>query len=112
MDLDGSLVIQFSHFSVKEYLTSNRISQGRVSRYYIPLEPAHLLITRARLSFLELDKHVTKEVMKYFLLAECVGLYWADHTEVGNVSSHRSSNTLIPRIIICKLGVDIRYDVW
>jgi hypothetical protein len=54
VDLDGSPVMQFSHFSVREYLTSNRIAQGYVSRYDIPLELAHLhlLVTRARLSFL------------------------------------------------------------
>ena len=45
-------VVQFSHFSVKEFLTSNRIARGRVARYYIPLEPAHLTITRACLTVL------------------------------------------------------------
>ena len=41
---DGhSRVIQFSHFSVKEFLTSNRLatSQGDFSHFYILSEPAH-----------------------------------------------------------------------
>jgi ankyrin repeat protein len=84
-----SPVMQFSHFSVKEYLTSTRISEGRVSRYYIPLEPAHLFITQACLSLLlQLDEHVTKKSIKEFPLAQYAGQYWADHAEFGNVSFH------------------------
>ena len=87
--MDGSPVIQFSHFSVKEYLTSNRIAEGRVSRYYIPLEPAHLFVTQACLSFLlQLDEHVTKEQIEDSPLARYAGQYWTDHTEFGNVSSY------------------------
>jgi hypothetical protein len=47
VNVDDSPVMQFSHFAVKEYLTSNRVAKGRVSRYYIPLEPAHLFVTQA-----------------------------------------------------------------
>jgi hypothetical protein len=45
VNVDGSPVIQFSHFSVKEYLAPSRISKGCVSRYSIPLESAHLFVT-------------------------------------------------------------------
>ena len=89
VNMDGSPVIQFSHFSVKEYLTSNRIAEGRVSRYYIPLEPAHLFVTQAFLSILlQLDKHVTKEDIEDSPLAGYAGEYWTDHAEFGNVTSH------------------------
>jgi ankyrin repeat protein len=88
VNMDGSLVMQFSHFSVKEYLTSNRIAEGRVSRYYIPLEPAHLFVTQACLAILlQLDKHVTKEHIEDSPLARYAGQYWTDHAEFGNVSS-------------------------
>jgi hypothetical protein len=88
VNVDGSPVMQFSHFSVKEYLTSTRIAEGRVSRYYIPLEPAHLFVTQACLSFLlQLDKHVTKEHIEGSPLARYAGQYWTDHAEFGNVSS-------------------------
>jgi ankyrin repeat protein len=89
VNVDDSPVIQFSHFSVKEYLTSSRIAEGCVSRYYIPLEPAHLLVTRACLSFLlQLDEHVTKTSIEEFPLARYAGRYWADHAEFGDVASH------------------------
>jgi ankyrin repeat protein len=83
-----SSVIQFSHFSVKEYLTSTRIAEGRVLRYSIPLEPAHLFVTQACLSFLlQLDKHVTKEHIEDSPLARYASQYWTVHAEFGNVSS-------------------------
>ena len=86
--VDDSPVIQFSHFSVKEYLTSSRIAKGRVSRNYILLEPAHLLVTQACLSFLlQLDEHVTKTSIKEFPLARYAGQYWTYHAEFGDVAS-------------------------
>ena len=89
VDVKGSPVIQFSHFSVKEYLTSNRTAEGRVARYHIPLEPAHLFVTRACLSLLlQLDNHVTKESIEQFPLARYAGRYWTNHAKFGNVSSH------------------------
>ena len=97
INVDGLPVIQFSHFSVKEYLTSSRISIGRVSRYYIPLEPAHLFLTQACLSILLLlDKHVTINSVEEFPLARYAGQYWTSHAEFGNVSSR--TEDLIKRL--------------
>jgi len=88
VNVDGSPVMEFSHYSVKEYLTSSRIGEGRVSRYHIVLEPAHLFVTQSCLSLLlQLDKHVNKESIKEFPLAHYAGRYWAEHAGFGNVSS-------------------------
>jgi hypothetical protein len=49
---------QFSHFSVKEYLTSERLAQAEehLSYYHILPEPAHTVLARASLSvLLQLD---------------------------------------------------------
>ena len=45
---NGSQVVQFSHFSVKEFLMSNRLatSTGDVSRYHIFPGHAHTIIAR------------------------------------------------------------------
>jgi ankyrin repeat protein len=95
--VNGLPVIQFSHFSVKEYLTSNRIAKGRVSRFYIPLESAHLLVTQACLAFLiQLDEHVTKNSIEELPLAQYAGQYWAEHAEFEDVSSH--AEDLIKRL--------------
>ena len=89
VNVDGSAVMQFSHFSVKEYLTSSRIAEGRVSRYYIPLEPAHIFVTQACLSLLlQLDSHVTQEGIEELPLAQYAGRYWAEHGEFEDVASH------------------------
>jgi ankyrin repeat protein len=89
VDVDDSPVMQFSHFSVKEYLTSGRIAKGPVSRYYTPLEPAHLFVTQACLSLLlELDENVTKNSITESPLAPYAGRYWAGHAEIGDVASH------------------------
>src|ERR1700761_9452663 len=56
-----SRVVQFSHFSVKEYLTSPRLarsSHADISRFHIDLEPAHTIMTQACLAtLLQLDEH-------------------------------------------------------
>jgi ankyrin repeat protein len=47
-------VVQFSHFSVKEFLTSDRLARSSVdvSRYHIALEPAHTILAQACLGVL------------------------------------------------------------
>ncbi|KAI9432166.1 hypothetical protein H4582DRAFT_1777605, partial [Lactarius indigo] len=50
--MDGdSRVVQFSHFSVKEFLTSNRLASclGEESRFHIRLESAHTILAQASL---------------------------------------------------------------
>ena len=52
---DGdSQVVQFSHFSVKEFLTSSRLAtaSGATSDYYIDLKPAHMTLAQACLGVL------------------------------------------------------------
>lgn len=99
MIVDGPPVIQFSHFSVKEYLTSTRIAEGHVSRYYIPLEPAHLLVIQACLSILlRLDEHVTKESIEEFPLARYAAQYGADYAEFGDILSHTSTEDMIEQL--------------
>jgi hypothetical protein len=46
----SSKVVQFSHFSVKEYLTSDRLRDstvGDIRRYYIPTNAAHAVLGRS-----------------------------------------------------------------
>ena len=52
---DGdSRVVQFSHFSVKEFLTSSRLAtaSGEASNYHIDLKPAHTTLAQACLGVL------------------------------------------------------------
>ncbi len=87
VEVGDTKVVQFSHFSVKEFLMSSRIAQGPISRFHISLEPAHLTITRACLAvLLLLDGSVNKATIKNFPLAFYAARYWVGHAEFGNVS--------------------------
>ena len=87
-------VIQFSHFSVKEFLTSTRISESRdiiIRRYHVPTTPAHTLAAQACLGILlHVDKDVVtgRDDLEKFPLAEYAGKYWADHALFENVSQN------------------------
>jgi ankyrin repeat protein len=90
VNVDGSRVVQFAHSSVKEYLTSERLSNAGapLSQYHILPHSAHTLLAQASLCvLLALDGQVDKESVKNFPLAEYAGRYWIDHVEFGSVSS-------------------------
>jgi ankyrin repeat protein len=86
----NSLVVQFSHFSVKEFLTADRLAEPirDVSRYHIRLEAAHTILVRACLGvLLRLDDRIDRDSMESFPLARYAAQYWPTHARVENVSS-------------------------
>jgi hypothetical protein len=89
---DGdSRVVQFSHFSVKEFLTADRLAEPirDVTRHHIRLEAAHTILAQACLGvILRLDDHVDRESIKNFPLARYAAQYWPTHARVENVSSY------------------------
>ncbi len=90
VDGDTSRIVQFSHFSVKEYLTSKRLANAgkHLSQYHIDPHSAHTTLAQASLSvLLTLDEDVDKERMKNFPLAIYAARYWVDHAQFDNVSS-------------------------
>jgi ankyrin repeat protein len=85
-----SRVVQFSHFSVKEFLTADRLAEPirDVTRYHIRLEAAHTILAQACLGvLLRLDDRVDRDSMKSFPLARYAAQYWPTHTRVENLSS-------------------------
>jgi hypothetical protein len=52
VNVDDSMVVQFSHFSVKKFLTSTRIANGLFSLYHIPIERSHMIVAQGCLSIL------------------------------------------------------------
>jgi ankyrin repeat protein len=93
VDDGDSRVIQFSHFSVKEFLTSDRLSTstGGVSQFHITPEPApaHTTLAQACLAILlQLDSSSTNDqVEDSFPLARYASQHWMDHAQFGMVSS-------------------------
>ena len=88
---DDSRVVQFSHFSVKEYLTSPRLARsphGDVSRFLIDLEPAHTIMAQACLAtMLRLDEHAGGSDAKVSPLVKYAAQHWVDHAQLDKVSS-------------------------
>ena len=91
-DHDNARVVQFSHFSVKEFLTSPRLAAPirDVSHYYVGLEPAHTIMAQACLSvLLRLDVRVDHDgIGNDSPLAKYAAEHWATHAQFKNVSSY------------------------
>ncbi len=88
---DGeSRLVQFSHFSVKEFLTSDRLAAavGDISFHHVVLEPAHTILVQACLGvLLRLDGSIRETSVQRFPLAENAAEHWVDHALFENVSS-------------------------
>ena len=91
VDDGDSRVIQFSHFSVKEFLTSHRISTSKhdTSHFHIRAEPAHTTLAQACLgTLLQLDDNLdNSQVEASFPLARYASQHWVEHAQFGMVSS-------------------------
>ena len=92
VDTGDSRVVQFSHFSVKEYLTSSRVatSSQDISRYHIALNPAHTILAQACMStLLQLPGHDEQDdVEENVPLALYAAEYWVRHAQFEDVTSH------------------------
>ena len=87
---DDSPVVQFSHFSVKEFLLSDRLATSAkdISQYHIALEDANTLITKACLGFLLQDPVDASDASTSpSPLALYAAEHWVVHAKVGDVSS-------------------------
>jgi len=91
-DYEDTRGVQFSHFSVREFLTSPRLaaSSGDVSRYHIDLERAHTILAQACVGvLLRLDDRVDEDdVLDSFPLAGYAAKHWVRHAQFGDASSY------------------------
>ena len=86
----GSPVVQFAHFSVKEYLTSTRLAEAAatISRLHVSMTRAHAIIAQACLGvLLHLDENVTEDSLEKFPLAKYAAEHWVGHARFDDVSS-------------------------
>jgi ankyrin repeat protein len=89
--VDGSPVLQFAHFSVKEYLTSARLAKERdtISRFHVSMTPAHTIVAQACLGILlDLDENITRDGLEHFPLVEYAAEHWVGHARFENVLSN------------------------
>ena len=89
VDVNGSQIVQFSHFSVKEFLTSNRLATATedLSGYHIVPRSAHTILAQSSLSvLLRLDEDIDVDSIKNFPLSSYAAQHWADHGQFEGVS--------------------------
>jgi ankyrin repeat protein len=90
-------VVQFSHFSVKEFLISDRLasSTGDVCQYHILPGSAHTILAQACLGFLlHFDDHINKQSVRAFPLTKYAAEYWVAHAQYKDVSSRVKDGAL------------------
>ena len=87
-----SRVVQFSHYSIKEYLTSERLAnswEDAISYYHIALETAHTILAQACVSvLLQLPDRDEEDVVENNApLAKYAAEYWVRHAQFEDVAS-------------------------
>jgi hypothetical protein len=90
VETGDSRIVQFSHFSVKEFLTSSRlaIASGEVSNYHINSESAHTILAQACLGvLLQIQVDVDGHTPEDHPLAQYAAEHWTTHAQFGEVSS-------------------------
>jgi len=89
IDVEGSKIVQFSHFSVKEFLTAPRLGEAEakdIRHYHIPTNAAHAILARACLTvLLQLDEDVDKKKLVSYPLVYYAAQYWVDHARPDGV---------------------------
>ena len=89
VNVDGSAVVQFAHYSVKEYLTSKRLAAARetISRFFVSMIPAHTIVAQACLGvLLHISDNITDDRRETFPLAAYAAEHWVRHVRFGGVS--------------------------
>ena len=99
---DDSRVVQFSHFSVKEYLTSSRLARSPdedILRFRIDLGPAHTIMVQACFgTLLRLGEQAGNGYAKMSPLVEYAAEHWVDHARFEKVAPH------------VRAGMDVLFD--
>jgi ankyrin repeat protein len=84
-----SPVVQYAHFSVKEYLTSTRLAEAKdtISRFHVSMTRAHTTIAQGCLGLLlHLDETVTDDGLEKFPFAEYAAENWIAHAQIEDAS--------------------------
>ena len=88
---DPRVIVQLAHFTVKEYLISQRIQKGRLKQYSIQEVDANAFIAESSLAYLlqfdEPDSLTTKSVGD-FPLADYAAEYWTEHARLAERDSN------------------------
>jgi hypothetical protein len=75
-------IIALAHYSVQEYLVSDRIKQGSAKQYSMQEVECHSAITKGSLEYLtQLQQPLSKEVLERSALARYSAKFWSSHLQ-------------------------------
>jgi ankyrin repeat protein len=75
-------IIALAHYSVQEYLVSDRIKQGLAKQYSMQEAECHNAIARGSLKYLiQLQQPLSRETLKAFALARYTAEFWSSHLQ-------------------------------
>jgi ankyrin repeat protein len=97
-------LVRLAHFSVKEYLVSERIQAGSARRYCIREIDAHLSIAETCLAYLfQFDQpgSLTLQTLKESPLANYAAEYWPEHARWAG-KEHKGMHQLIMKLFVSK----------
>jgi hypothetical protein len=97
-------VVELAHYSVKEYLVSDRISAGRAARYSMRDNVCHDTITASCLSYLLQfqEPQLRSDTLQSYHLAFYSATFWPRHAKKASERT-KETNEAIMRIT-CKKG--------
>ena len=83
----GDQVVRFTHFSVQQFLTSDRLAKSAdLSQFHVSLEPAHAILSHVCLNILlRLDEHADRDSLKADPLLPYVAECWVKHVQFKDV---------------------------
>ena len=87
---NGSRLVQFSHISVKEFLTSTCLSTSSkdIARYHIVPDAAHTTMAEASLAvLLRSDDRLSRWSARNTPFARYASEYWVSHVQIANTSA-------------------------
>ncbi|RAR05617.1 HET-domain-containing protein [Stemphylium lycopersici] len=74
--------VALAHYSVQEYLVSDRIRQGSAKQYSMQEAKCHSAITRGSLKYLmQLQQPLKRESLQTFALARYLAEFWSSHLQ-------------------------------
>jgi hypothetical protein len=84
--------IALAHYSVQEYLVSDRIKQGQTKQYSMQEIKCHKVITQGCLKYLsQLQQPLSKEILEGSALARYSATFWSSHLQkTGDEIEHVS----------------------
>jgi Ankyrin repeats (3 copies)/Ankyrin repeats (many copies) len=83
-----SRIVQFSHFSIQEFLTRPATTSDKVSNYHIHSESAHTILAQACLGILlKTQNDVEGHTPEDHPLVRYAARHWTTHVQIGEVSS-------------------------